>query len=669
MRAFIIRPFGKKRGIDFDRVEAELIDPALNALEITGRTTGEILEAGNIRTDMFQQLLVADIVIADISTNNANAFYELGIRQALRARHTFLLRTDLPRDALQASESDQVPFDLLTDRYLKYDGANPATALPKLIAGLQQTVADSRQDSPVFLSLPLLREQDTSRFTPVPSDFAEEVELAAKDQAQGRGRLIMLGLEARGFTWEAEGMRTVGKAQFDARYGKDAIATWEAVREIDRNDKQANLLLATLYQRCGDLTRSTQCLQRLLTLQDMSGGDLAETYALLGRNTKTLWLAAWRHGENGDYGRQALASPLLEQAYEDYRKAFEQDLNAYYPGINALGLVTCLLQLASAYPDIWKGRFEDDDTAEAALRQRERQRQDLIGAMTLCIEANRDRKGDTDHWLNITDADLRFLTTSRPSVVTNSYAAIMPKSEPFEIEAIRSQLSIYGDLDILRDNVAAAFDVLGKPSTVGKTTSPSMRLDQVIVFAGHRIDDPGRKVPRFPQSCQPVARDAIARAVQKVIASAQGEIRGFAGAASGGDILFHEVCRESGIDTRVCLALPEEQYLNNSVRPANADWVDRFKRLVAANENVLKLADSAELPRWLTMKPGYNIWQRNNLWELGLALAPGARRTTLIALWDGAKGDGPGGTEDMVSTARRRGAGVEILDTKKLFGL
>ena len=618
---------------------------------------------------MFQQLLVADIVIADISSNNANAFYELGIRHALRAQHTFLLRTDLPINALQASESDQVPFDLQTDRYLKYDGANPAAVLPKLIAGLRQTVADNRQDSPVFLSLPLLREQDTSCFTPVPSDFAEEVALAVKDQAQGRGRLIMLGLEAKGFSWETEGLRTVGKAQFDERYREDAIATWEAVRKIDRNDKQANWLLATLYQRGGDLTRSTQCLQRLLTLEDISAGELAETYALLGRNTKTLWLAAWRHGAKVDYGRQALASPLLEQTYEDYRRAFEQDLNAYYPGINALGLVTCLLLLASAYPNIWKGRFEDDDTAEAALRRRERQRQDLIGAMALCIEANMARKGNTDHWLNITEADLRLLTTSRPSVARDSYAAIMPKSEPFEIDAIRGQLSIYSDLDILRDNVAAAFDVLGEPSSVDKTTTPSAGLDQVIVFAGHRIDDPGRKVPRFPQSCQPVAREAIAQAVQKVKASAQGEIRGFAGAASGGDILFHEVCRESGIDTKVCLALPEEEYVNESVRKANADWVERFNRLVAAKENVLKLADSIELPRWLTTKPGYNIWQRNNLWELGLALAASARRTTLIALWDGAKGDGPGGTEDMVSTAQTRGARVEILDTKKLFGL
>src|ERR1700681_1729713 len=97
MRAFIIRPFGKRKGIDFDQVEEELIGPALDSIQADGRTTGEILEAGNIRIDMFQQLLVADLVIADITTNNPNAFYELGIRHALQEKRTFLIRAKAPR--------------------------------------------------------------------------------------------------------------------------------------------------------------------------------------------------------------------------------------------------------------------------------------------------------------------------------------------------------------------------------------------------------------------------------------------------------------------------------------------------------------------------------------------------------------------------------------------
>ena len=82
-----------------------------------------------------------------------------------------------------------------------------------------------------------------------------------------------------------------------------------------------------------------------------------------------------------------------------------------------------------------------------------------------------------------------------------------------------------------------------------------------------------------------------------------------------------------------------------------------------------QLADSKELPGWLQGKANYDIWQRNNLWMLHNALALGRDRVTLIALWDGKTGDGPGGTEHMVDKARARGAKIVILDTKTLFGL
>src|SRR6476620_350199 len=108
MRAFIIRPFGKKKDlkdneIDFDKVSSELIGPALDAVGAEGRETLDIVQSGNIRTDMFRRLLTADLVIADLSIHNANVFYELGIRHALREKWTFLLRAPV----------DEVPFDLL----------------------------------------------------------------------------------------------------------------------------------------------------------------------------------------------------------------------------------------------------------------------------------------------------------------------------------------------------------------------------------------------------------------------------------------------------------------------------------------------------------------------------------------------------------------------------
>ena len=42
---------------------------------------------------------------------------------------------------------------------------------------------------------------------------------------------------------------------------------------------------------------------------------------------------------------------------------------------------------------------------------------------------------------------------------------------------------------------------------------------------------------------------------------------------------------------------------------------------------------------------------------------------TLIALWDGAGGDGPRGTGDLVKKVENLGARCEVINTKELFGL
>jgi hypothetical protein len=125
-RAFVIRPFGRKkdrsgREIDFEKVSNDLIEPALTATGLGGGTTGQIVEAGNIREDMFGLILEADVVVCDMTIHNANVFYELGIRHALRKKRSVLIRG--------AASADDVAFDNLTDRYLPYDLDNPGASL------------------------------------------------------------------------------------------------------------------------------------------------------------------------------------------------------------------------------------------------------------------------------------------------------------------------------------------------------------------------------------------------------------------------------------------------------------------------------------------------------------------------------------------------------------
>src|ERR1044072_7142603 len=257
MRAFIMRPFGTKNDINFDDVEQNLIDPALDHFDITGRTTMEIRRQGNIRVDMFQRLLTADLIIADISIQNANVYYELGVRHALRGKRTCMIRA---RGA--GIKTDEVPFDIKTDRYLTYDGVNPSASVDELVESLRQTLNSEAHDSPVFQMLPDLAEQDRARFLPIPRDYREEVERAT--QKKELGDLELLATEARGFEWEIEGLRLVGRAQLNLKAFEGARATWEVVRKQDDLDQEANTFLGTIYQRLGDLISSDQALKRVL---------------------------------------------------------------------------------------------------------------------------------------------------------------------------------------------------------------------------------------------------------------------------------------------------------------------------------------------------------------------------------------------------------------------
>ena len=64
--AFVIMPYGTKEQIDFNRVYADLIKPALEAAGFEVFGADEEMRAGDIRADMFQELLLADLVVADL---------------------------------------------------------------------------------------------------------------------------------------------------------------------------------------------------------------------------------------------------------------------------------------------------------------------------------------------------------------------------------------------------------------------------------------------------------------------------------------------------------------------------------------------------------------------------------------------------------------------------
>jgi Tetratricopeptide Repeats-Sensor len=660
VRAFIVRPFGVKSGIDFERVERELIDPALTALGITGRTTAEIVSQGNIRTDMFQRLLTADLVVADLSIHNANVFYELGIRHALRNKRTFLLR----------SRADEVPFDLKTDRYLAYDKDDPAASLSTLTEALSRTLDSDRADSPVYQLLPGLPAQDPAAFQVVPPDFSEEVELARREARAGDLALLAEEAAHLGFEWGSAGLRAVGRAQFDLKALEAARTTWENLRRLSPADFEANRRLATVYQFLGDFNRSEEAVRRGLASADATAGQRAELHALLASNAKQRWLAEWNDLADGEREARALRSPFLQTAVDEYARGFAEDLNHFYSGLNAAALLTVQSGLAAVLPEVWGESFETDEDAERALAAALARRDRLVAAVEVALDAVALR-GAADLWSKISAADLVGLTSSRASRVAAAYRRALADAPPFALTSVRRQLVLYERLGVIVDNARAGIAAIdeqlgGEPPAAGADPGPA----RVLLFTGHRVDPPGREKPRFPPAAEGKARAMIREAVGGELARAEGgRTIGLAGGASGGDVLFHEVCGELGVPTTLYLAVPRDLYVRESVADGGPGWVERFDRLLAALP-VRVLGDSLELPRWArdgSAAGDYSAWERNNRWTLHNALAYGAAKVTLIALWNGEKGDGPGGTADMVATAEDRGALIRRLDAKRLL--
>jgi hypothetical protein len=199
-----------------------------------------------------------------------------------------------------------------------------------------------------------------------------------------------------------------------------------------------------------------------------------------------------------------------------------------------------------------------------------------------------------------------------------------------------------------------------RPLVMAEVHSPAPR--QVFLFSGHMIDAPERPTPRFPIEKAPLAARRIGQALDAFAAGPQD--LALAQGASGGDILFLEACRERGVRMQLMQPFPEPEFIERSILPATdgARWRERYLALRAA---------LAEPPRMMpeahdagSGAPG--PYERCNLWLLDTAMSWGAERLRFICLWNGAGGDGPGGTAFMVEAVRHRRGHVTWIDTRTL---
>lgn len=150
---FVIMGFGKKtdysipKTYDLDKTYKNIIKPVVEELGYQCVRADEIQDSGIIDKSMYALLIKADLVIADITTYNPNAIYELGIRHAAKPFSTLIMK----------EKEGRIPFDLNHNRLFTYEhqgediGHDECERCKKELKGIISSIlSTSNVDSPLY---------------------------------------------------------------------------------------------------------------------------------------------------------------------------------------------------------------------------------------------------------------------------------------------------------------------------------------------------------------------------------------------------------------------------------------------------------------------------------------------------------------------------------------
>lgn len=377
---FVVQGFGKKtdftdgRVLDLDASYA-VIKEAVEAAGLECIRADEIQHAGTIDLPMYQQLLQADLVIADLSTYNVNAAFELGVRYGLRPHATIIV----------AEEGFKNPFDVghIVIRRYKHLGEDIGTKEAKrfrddLKQAIAEILAAPKTDSPVYTFLhwlsPPREEQAKAPYM--------ELNDAAAAPATIRASITYYGLTEPAAAPAAQSAKSSLDAALEKIAASDFPAACQLLKEVHKqrpNDDFVvqQLALSTYKARQPNPEAALLKAREILGQLSPATTNDPETLGLWGAIHKRLW--DLRHQQ-----------PDLDESIAAYERGFyvKQD---YYNGIN----LAFLLDLRGL--NALRAGQRDEGMADAV--QARRIRRDVIRYAGQALGKDKDMADDKRYWI------------------------------------------------------------------------------------------------------------------------------------------------------------------------------------------------------------------------------------------------------------------------------
>jgi hypothetical protein len=312
---FVVMGFGKKmdlqsnpnRLLDLDKTYRNVIKPAAEEAGLKCIRADEIVHSGLIDVPMYEQLLSADVVIADLSTANNNAFYELGVRHALRPYTTIII----------AEDQFKFPFDLghILIRQYKHLGEGiefeEVLRFRKLLKDAIEEILKKQpreSDSPVYAFLDDLNP---------PERIAREVG-RKMDEAQGAGQAGESPVSAETHSQLMQQVEEAHK-KGDYEFAKMLLTALRKMRPDDTSVVQ-RLVTATFKSAQPSPQEAYEdALELLKTLHPETSND-PRTLGLWGTVHEWLW-------------KKTNDRAHLDEALRAYERSFNQHRD-YFNGIH-----------------------------------------------------------------------------------------------------------------------------------------------------------------------------------------------------------------------------------------------------------------------------------------------------------------------------------------------
>jgi tetratricopeptide (TPR) repeat protein len=563
LRSFVVMPFGivdipsggspeqkefhaDRVRVDFNRVFGELIAPALKKAGCEPfRADGEV-SVGEIRTDMFFELVTADVVVADLSVPNPNVYYELGIRDAISPHGAFIVHGGWPISR---------PFDVAQDRSFKYDGTlfvldtdntrplrDPKADIEKAVddlAGVFIRALKSESQatgSPLYSHLPGLKpaswdDIETSRaryFGSLQHDWHERVRRA--QELHRPGHIVTIAQDAPTRIHRIKILFEAARALMGLCQFAAAEEVLEEVLQLNPDDSQARMYLGIVQANQGDILRAESQLRYVLAHH----GDDAKSGESLGYVYRLLWYLEWKDDSNPQQ-RAKESSRLLLSSIQSFYNVQKTHPEEYLSGYNALLLMAVTAEL---FPGL-KLPASLVDQAELAT---------VVRYAANAARQTAEETGDYDaqFWSAVAISGLEMLKGNKAEALQSiADACAVPFATLFYLQLLKERLTLLERLNFRPEIVSEAIKTV---ETAPQSKSSRHRWGKVVVFHSRCTC----------KAIEPANRRLMEKRISEIVATwkvGKGDLAICAGATDF-DITFGQKCVELGARLRLLILDP-----------------------------------------------------------------------------------------------------------------